>query len=361
MAETSKHYEDSSEQFREELFSQLLEFAEIPNDAKTSLRQFLTKITASANNKALAQRLVQSATFYLSTQKLLNDEQQRVLGCLVEQLAKDGRVDPSATSLSITDRAIGQNVASCAAPQSRIGNDIAAAATRTDISGLCKTLENTKIATNANAPPAFTPETKKHRSFPPNSSHQTAKGDSSTLKDQYPFGHKILAKQGWDDKGGLGPDGRGIRHPIDPYVLAQGLDSVAGLGSNLQDENIQALTESKTTNIKTIFQDDCIIRDTWKDASKRTINPAPLETPVLVAAAHVTGTPSVFVRNITQRISNSLGEQRPTATVAVTADSGARVPPRGWIYTQDGSLKPDLRPRRVGNMESCLSPEDERG
>jgi hypothetical protein len=182
-----------------------------------------------------------------------------------------------------------------------------------DIDGVCEAIEHTNIA-RSTTPDSFVRAVKKHPLGTPNFHEAVRSEDTVDLKSQYPFGHRLMTKQGWSDRSGLGPDGSGIQRPIDADILAHKtsyvvhansisterigkqtdafvgkarawnqyvLDPDTGDKSAKEgysyDEAIDTtrrirgshgITASTNANSKTIIQDHYVINDNWRDATK---------------------------------------------------------------------------------------------
>lgn len=163
-------------------------------------------------------------------------------------------------------------------------------------------------------PNGFVREAAKHTPAAPNFREAMRSKDKADLESQYPFGHRLMTKQGWSGQNGLGPDGSGIQRPIDADILARHFtesESPAGLGCETDtngkspahkthrqnitawhqyaadphkgDKTAQAICRNHDTadgaeklkvahpaaastsaNSKTIIQNGFIIRDNWK-------------------------------------------------------------------------------------------------
>lgn len=101
-----------------------------------------------------------------------------------------------------------------------------------DIDSIGKVLEHVKISRPI-TPTGFVREVRRHSPATPNFRNATKSNDKADLESQYPFGHRLMTKQGWSDRSGLGPDGSGIQRPIDVDVRARNLTKSprpAGLG-----------------------------------------------------------------------------------------------------------------------------------
>jgi hypothetical protein len=101
-----------------------------------------------------------------------------------------------------------------------------------DINEMCEAFERTSIA-RSTTPPGFVRGAEKYVPGTPNFHRDVSLKDAVDLKYRYPFGHRLMAKHGYHDQGGLGLDGSGIQRPIDAHKLANEVrdrESSIGLG-----------------------------------------------------------------------------------------------------------------------------------
>ncbi|KAI1356569.1 hypothetical protein F5Y01DRAFT_309978 [Xylaria sp. FL0043] len=323
--------------FRNEVIEKLLASVGWPQHLKDSLGQFLHVATADANHKHLAYHLFCIATLYISKQINLDEEQQSVICRTVEQLRRDwgggdapsenlplrgenGHSKQTAVSNTITNGHFEQNGSAGHAVEPHAEDEGAVASTGKDlatggVNEACPAPDSPSIARSA-TPDSFVRGGEKCILEGPNFHGAVSSDDGTDLKSQYPFGFRLMSKQGWGQQNGLGPDGSGIPRPLDANTVrnAYGLNEPPiGLGYEGQingkktvlkeeklpgsyagkakawksyvedprtgDEKARSDSKCDTAGVarheivpkkgdtKLIFQDDNIITDTWKSSS----------------------------------------------------------------------------------------------
>ncbi|KAI3329197.1 hypothetical protein HD806DRAFT_275579 [Xylariaceae sp. AK1471] len=439
--------------FRKDIIGRLLESIGGDEELKVLFEQFLGNVTANADHKKLAYHLFCSVTVYISKHTTLDEQQDSALCGLIRQLHQEWIDDDAPPKYSKTPSHIetlyyddvcpGQSASSGAAGPSGINTVADAKAAAVDasdvargdivdtlkISEMCEAFERTDIA-RSTTPHGFVREAEKYIPASPNFHRDVSPKDTVDLKARYPFGHRLMAKHGYDDQNGLGIDGSGIQRPIDASKLAhdvRGRDAPLGLGyepkgkgkapvngcstfetgkpttgstglavawrkyvanphaGDTTAKEVYALRGAKNSALqtiptngmnaaqhgsttKTIVHEECIINDTWKDTTKSSGHTQNQE--VKSQQSKVASTARGLVRDIakgatvfaaaTPRLggkSNFQGRKN----WARASDARKEVPqvgtnevppaPRGWVW-ENGTLKPDLNPRRPGNRES---------
>ncbi|KAI0410311.1 hypothetical protein F5X98DRAFT_368885 [Xylaria grammica] len=231
-------------EFRSEVINKLLDSVDCAKNLKNSFRQFLLNITADANHTHLAYHLFCTVTLYISQRITLDEEQMSVLCRIIGQLRQEWG-DSNAPSEHSTTSSYNEDIVvrpektvlpgSPNLPCTEVRGAIALAAedaANNDIGYILETLEHANIA-RSGTPDNFVREVEKH--VPAAFNFQRAANMDSTagLESQYPFGYRLMAKQGWSGHSGLGPNGTGIRGPIDADTTAcvfRIQDSPRGLG-----------------------------------------------------------------------------------------------------------------------------------
>ncbi|KAI0189339.1 hypothetical protein EV127DRAFT_408876 [Xylaria flabelliformis] len=319
--------------FRREVINQLVNSVDCTEHLKTSFRQFLGNITADVKHKDLAYHLFLTTTLYISKKVVLDEEQMAVICRTVEQLRQEwsnegASSEPSNTTSHIRVSEHDDMYPSpfSVAPSLRVEPEdaITPAASKVadgDVGSMCDTLERIRFS-RSTTPDSFVREAEKHVLVAPNFHEAVQPKDTADLSSQYPYGYKLMRKQGWSNRSGLGPDGSGIQRPIDAYALANFLgenESPTGIGfaskpsstaptngnsagklekrtnkvtaavspwrqyaadpytgdksakngyrNNDAISTVQPNTETDG-NTNTIDQDQCVIKDVWKDTSK---------------------------------------------------------------------------------------------
>ncbi|KAI0872655.1 hypothetical protein GGS24DRAFT_466567 [Hypoxylon argillaceum] len=235
MAVASNLHETDME-FRNEVIDQLLHSVDCARHFKASLGQFLANVTTDANHKHLAYHLFCTVTLYISRKTTLDEEQMTVLCRIIEQLRHEWGGDNASSESSHTpphtirttdhDDVLpkqGHTSSTATVPRAEAGYTMNS--TSKDIAkagNVCEAVENTKI-TRSTTPDSFVRAAKKHTPTTPNFHEAVTPEDKADLKSQYPFGHRLMTKQGWSHRSGLGPDGSGIQRPIDADVLARAI------------------------------------------------------------------------------------------------------------------------------------------
>ncbi|KAI1281093.1 hypothetical protein F5Y07DRAFT_355359 [Xylaria sp. FL0933] len=255
--------------FRTEVIEKLLASVGWPQHLKDSLGQFLHVATADANHKHLAYHLFCIATLYISKQTTLDEEQQSVICRTVGQLRRDwgggdvpsenppshgetGNSKQAAVSDTITNGHFEQNGSAGHAIEPHAeaegtvaftGKDLATG----DVNEGCPALHSPSIARSA-TPDSFVRGGEKCILEGPNFHGAVSSDDGTDLKSQYPFGFRLMSKQGWGQQNGLGPDGSGIPRPLDANTVRHtyGIhESPVGLGY-----------EGQTNGKKTILKEE---------------------------------------------------------------------------------------------------------
>ncbi|KAJ8128965.1 hypothetical protein O1611_g4666 [Lasiodiplodia mahajangana] len=249
-------------EFRNEVIDQLLVSVDHAKDLKASVGQFLANITAKTNHRHLAYHLFCTITLYISKQTTLDEEQMIVLCRIIEQLQREWsgddatsghpNVSPYTSTADSDDTWPKRNfrpVLPHAEPD-RIGTSDAKNAAGDDIENLCGALDPMNIA-RSTTPDSFVREARRHTLTAPNFHNAVIQEDASDLKSQYPFGHRLMTKQGWSQQSGLGPDGTGIQRPIDADIVAhtfQESKSSVGLGYTKAQANDSPTETRKQTD-----------------------------------------------------------------------------------------------------------------
>jgi hypothetical protein len=211
-----------------------------------------------------------------------------------------------------------------------------------------------------------------------------------------------MAKHGWEDMSGLGPDGKGITRPIDAHSSLQNVQhgkSHGGLGDKSDAKGkgkvpehvgLDGKTEGpasqlakvtmptsgmnhgpaapKDANTEIIDQDNWVIHDTWKNKSVYMEGQSGLAQSPMRKTAEVPSPYASLLANVHDKphdrshtrqgsgdkwCRKSKGAASPA--VAVTENPP---PPLGWVYDKMGDLKPNLKPRFTGDPESYLTREE---
>ncbi|KAI0428305.1 hypothetical protein F5Y09DRAFT_357896 [Xylaria sp. FL1042] len=329
--------------FRNEVIDKLLAPVDWAQHLKDSLGQFLRGVTADVNHKHLAYHLFCIVTLYISKQTTLDEEQKSVICRTVEQLRRDwgggnaplenssalglhsenGHVKQLALSSTDTDGYFKQSGSSnIPMLPTETGGAMAFSATDAtsgDADQDFKALHHPSVTRSA-TPDSFVREGEKCILKCPNFHGAVSSDDGADLKSHYPFGFRVMSKQGWWGQNGLGPDGSGIQRPLDANNLSYTYGqhgSPSGLGyegringklTMLEEEKLpsphtngakawqsyvadprtgdeRAISNSKCDtakvvcqnmaenvappkgNTKIVFQDQSIITDTWKKPS----------------------------------------------------------------------------------------------
>ncbi|TGJ80036.1 hypothetical protein E0Z10_g8725 [Xylaria hypoxylon] len=227
MATTSNPNKEDLE-FRNEVIDKLLDSVDCARHLKDSFGQFLGNITADANHKHLAYHLFCTVTLYISKQISLDEEQMSVLcrkHSTVSSYAESNVACPKQSDLSSSDTL----------PSAEVQGKITSAAkdvVNGNVDNLCTTLEHINIA-RSRTPDSFGREAKKYVPVTPHFYQAVNPNDAANLKSHYPFGYRVMTKQGWSANSGLGPDGTGIRRPIDANTSAYACHSPIGLGYHI--------------------------------------------------------------------------------------------------------------------------------
>ncbi|KAJ2986448.1 hypothetical protein NUW58_g5021 [Xylaria curta] len=320
--------------FRHGVIDYLLEPIDCPDYVKASVREFLRAITTKTMHKHLAYHLFCTINIFISRRTILDEEQRSVLRRTTEQLLQEWSDNNTSPDSSHTPPLhTGVSVHSDASPKQStpintvnslhtepghvLGSDTERLA-RGDVDNLCEAF-NRIVFARSSTPRSFVRATEKRVLATPRSHEAISSEDAAHLESQYPFGYNLMTKQGWSDSEGLGPDGSGIRRPIDAHYVTRGFrdhGSSAGLGlaSNASSRVLtngnstrhamkQANTlaspaalrnqyiadphagdktaktvsraiirqnaENNTTN-EAIAQDQYLIEDKWKDTSNNT-------------------------------------------------------------------------------------------
>lgn len=103
-------------------------------------------------------------------------------------------------------------------------NDTATLSTKGDVisddaEDVCQALQHCILA-RSTTPYGFVREMEEWALAPTNFHEAVGSKDTAHLESQYPFGYRVMTRQGWEDKGGLGPHGSGIPSPLDGETLA---------------------------------------------------------------------------------------------------------------------------------------------
>ncbi|KAI1426918.1 hypothetical protein F5Y12DRAFT_793645 [Xylaria sp. FL1777] len=331
-------------EFRNEVIDKLLGSVDCGKTMKDSFGQFLRNITADANHKHLAYHLFCIVTLYISKQTTLDEEQMSILCRIVEQMRQEWSGSNASSENStaplyteeedvFSEQPVSSSVATL--PHTQAGGAMAIVSKDVltgDANNVSEALHRLSISRSP-TPDSFVRGTGKCTVAVSNFHKGIgSKVKEEDLKSQYPFGYRLMTKQGWAAESGLGPYGSGIPRPLDAHVLTLGLrdhESPTGLGyapnasTKLPvDEDCTAEAErqmdgpvgistkkwhryvedpragdetakssytyntaikapqgtgvghGKTTktngNIKTIVQGECVIKDKWKDTSNYT-------------------------------------------------------------------------------------------
>ncbi|TRX96665.1 hypothetical protein FHL15_002567 [Xylaria flabelliformis] len=325
--------------FRREVINQLVNSVDCTEHLKTSFRQFLGNITADVKHKDLAYHLFLTTTLYISKKVVLDGEQMSVICRTVEQLRQEWSNEGASSELSstISHTRVSEHDMHPSpfsdAPSLRVEPEdaITPAASKVaegDVGSMCDTLERIRFS-RSTTPASFVREAEKHVLVAPNFHEAIQPEDTADLSSQYPYGYRLMRKQGWSNRSGLGPDGSGIQRPIDASALASFLgdnesltdmefaskssspaptngiiagklekrtNKVAagvspwrqyaadpytgdisaknGYGNNDRISTaqpntlLQGVTTETDGNTNTIDRDQCVIKDVWKDTSK---------------------------------------------------------------------------------------------
>ncbi|RYC62458.1 hypothetical protein CHU98_g3756 [Xylaria longipes] len=329
--------------FRHGVINQLVNSVDCAEDLKTSFQQFFSNITASAKHKHLAYHLFLTTILYISKKVTLDKEQMSVICRTVEQLREEWSAEgasvkhsntPSHTRVPKHDGVYPEQSTPFSVTTSlptEPGNTVTSATSDVadgGVDNVCERLESIQFS-RSTTPDSFVRETENHILSTPNFHEAVEPKDTADLSSKYPYGYKLMSKQGWSNRSGLGPDGSGIQRPIDAYVLAHlfgdnespvrpGLVSKTSskapangnaaekpekqtnelaiaatpwrqyaadphtgdksakkaYGNNNATDTAQRsrLAHGATTqtngNTKITVQDQCVIKDTWKDTSK---------------------------------------------------------------------------------------------
>ncbi|KAI0537603.1 hypothetical protein GGR58DRAFT_471185 [Xylaria digitata] len=243
MATTSDSNEADLE-FRNEVIDKLLDSVDCTKYLKDSFGQFLGNITVNTNHKQLAFHLFCTVTLYISKQTTLDQEQMSVLCRIIGKLRQEWSDGDASSEHSIAPSYTENNVVcpkrsassgSTTLPCAEVDDAMASTAKGAvgdDIGSVCETLKHTNIACPS-TPENFVRGAEKHIPGTSNFDQAINSKDVDDLKSQYPFGYRLMAKQGWSDSSGLGPNGTGIRRPIHTDTstgVFRDRDSPLGLG-----------------------------------------------------------------------------------------------------------------------------------
>ncbi|KAI1756750.1 hypothetical protein F4782DRAFT_549218 [Xylaria castorea] len=324
--------------FRCEVINRLVNSVDCAEHLKTSFQQFLGNITADVKPKDLAYHLFLTITLYISKKVVLDKEQMSVICRTVEQLRQEWS-DKGASSEHLNTlpyvpehddmhpRSFSVATSLRAEPEDSMTPATSNVA-EGDVDSVCDALERIQFS-RSTTPDSFVREAEKHALVTPNFHEAIQPKDTADLSSQYPYGYKLMSKQGWSNRSGLGPDGSGIQRPIDAHALAhpfgdnesptgigfaskssskaptngnptkkseKQMDDFAGAASpwrqyvadpdngdksakngyvsnnaiNTAQGNsvLQGATTQTNGNTKTTFQDQCVVTDIWKDSSK---------------------------------------------------------------------------------------------
>lgn len=126
-----------------------------------------------------------------------------------------------------------------------------------DFDNIRGVLEHAKIPRPI-TPIGFVREAGKHTPTTPKIPEAMKSKDKADLESQYPFGHRLMTKQGWLDQSGLGPDGSGIQRPIGADILARNLtegEYPAGLGYKPKTNGISLAHRNHGQKVTAWYQD----------------------------------------------------------------------------------------------------------
>ncbi|KAI0486193.1 hypothetical protein F4859DRAFT_511194 [Xylaria cf. heliscus] len=331
--------------FRHEVINQLVNSVDCAETLKTSLQQFFGSITADAKHKDLAYHLFLTTTLYISKKVILDEEQMSVIYRTVEQLRQEWGAEGASVKHSnkrshtrapkygsvYSTQSISFGVAT-SPPTEPENAETSGARNVADVDADVVSNEGLEgfQCSGSTTPDSFVREAEKHTLSVPNFHEAIKPKDTADLSSQYPYGYKLMSKQGWSSRSGLGPDGSGIQRPIDAYALARFFGDKESLaarefalkatskaptddnsterskkqmngfhssatpwrqyaadphagdevakranGNNNSTDTVQrsrvthGATPQTNGNVKTTIEGQCVLKDTWKDASKR--------------------------------------------------------------------------------------------
>ncbi|KAI0555334.1 hypothetical protein F4679DRAFT_523354 [Xylaria curta] len=228
--------------FHHEVINQLANSMGCAEHLEIAVRSFLSAITTNVKYKDLAYHIFLTVTLYISKKVILDEEQMSVICRTVEQLRQEWGNEGASSELSNSYMRVPKqddmhpnplNVAPSL--RTELGDAITPAVnnvTEGDIGSVCDVLERVQFS-RSDTPDSFVREAEKHVLVAPNFHGAIQPKDTADLSSQYPYGYKLMRKQGWSNQSGLGPDGSGIQRPIDADAMAHCFgdnESSAGIG-----------------------------------------------------------------------------------------------------------------------------------
>ncbi|KAI1736728.1 hypothetical protein F4680DRAFT_451583 [Xylaria scruposa] len=329
--------DEADTNFHHEVINQLVDSMGCAEHLESSVRRFLSDITTNVKHKDLAYHLFLTVTLYISKKVVLDEEQMSAICRTVEQLKQEWGNEGASSELSNSytrvpeqddthPNPLGVAPSLRTEPEAAITPTVSNA-TEGDIGSVCDVLERVQFSRSI-TPDSFVRGAEKHVLVAPTFHGAMQPKDTADLSSQYPYGYKLMRKQGWSNQSGLGPDGSGIQRPIDADAMAHCFgdnESSAGVGfaskssskvptngisagkpeeqtnefagevspwrqyaadpytgdksakdsyennaisKTQRNRVLQRATIGTNGNTNTTDQDHCVIRDTWVDTSK---------------------------------------------------------------------------------------------
>ncbi|KAI1118732.1 hypothetical protein F5Y14DRAFT_178235 [Nemania sp. NC0429] len=209
---------EADSEFPNEVIEQILRSVDCDKRMKASLGQFLGNVTANANHKHLAYHLFCTVILYVSKHTTLNEEEMSVLCRIIGQLRQEWSSDDASPEKFDEPLCVGT------ADHDEVSPKHSLEATKHveggDVDDFPEVPDHAQIPRPITPIPGFMREAERHTPATPNFHDAMSSKDKADLESQYPFGHRLMTKQGWSNQRGLGPDGSGIQRPIDAYIFA---------------------------------------------------------------------------------------------------------------------------------------------